>query len=96
MTIDEVLGGKRREILEAAARHGAHHVRVFGSAARGDARADSDIDFLVEFEDGRSLLDLAALIDDLRTLTGREVDVAEPDGVHWAIREQVLREAAPL
>lgn len=96
MDIDALLEGKRTAIVQTAARHGAHHVRVFGSVARGEGRADSDVDFLVEFEDGRSLLDLVALIDDLRTLIGRGVDVAEPAGVHWAIRERVLREAVPL
>ena len=96
MGIDDLIGGRRKEILQLAAAHGAHRVRVFGSAARGDAGPDSDIDFLVEFEDGRSLLDLVGLIDDLRTLLGRNVDVAEPQAVHWAIRERVLREAVPL
>ena len=96
MDIDDLIGSRRDEILRVAAAHGAHHVRVFGSAARGEAQPDSDIDFLVEFEDGRSLLDLVGLIDDLRALLGRNVEVAEPQAVHWAIRERVLREAVPL
>ena len=96
MDIDGLLGGKREAVLRVAAAHGAHKVRVFGSAARGDAGPDSDIDLLVEFEEGRSLLDLVGLIDELCALLGRHVDVAEPEGVHWAIRERVLREAVPL
>jgi hypothetical protein len=43
-----LLGEYRNQILELAARHGACNVRVFGSVARGEARPDSDVDFLVE------------------------------------------------
>ena len=46
------------EIREIAAKHGARNVRVFGSVARGDARPDSDVDFLVDMEPGRTLLDV--------------------------------------
>ena len=61
MTLEALLKEKREEILRIAARHGARNVRVFGSVARGDADAQSDIDLLVEFEPDRSLLDHAAL-----------------------------------
>jgi predicted nucleotidyltransferase len=53
------LARMREEILTLAARHGASNVRVFGSVARGDADDASDVDFLVDVEEGRSLLDLA-------------------------------------
>ncbi|MBC6420996.1 MAG: nucleotidyltransferase domain-containing protein [Hormoscilla sp. SP5CHS1] len=46
MGIEELLKEKREEILEIAAKHGAINVRVFGSVARGEADADSDVDFL--------------------------------------------------
>ncbi|HSG40484.1 MAG TPA: nucleotidyltransferase domain-containing protein, partial [Thermoanaerobaculia bacterium] len=61
MNIEEIRS-RRNEILHVAARHGAHHLRVFGSVARGEADDRSDIDFLVEFEKGRSLLDLGGLL----------------------------------
>jgi uncharacterized protein len=64
----EDLARVRTKILAAAARHGATNVRVFGSVARGDADAASDVDFLVDFEPGRSLLDLASLLVDLEDL----------------------------
>jgi len=96
MNIDELLIIKREEILRAARRRGAKNVRVFGSAARGESRADSDIDFLVELEPDRSLLDLGGLLMDLQQLLGREVDVVTEKGLHWYIREQVLEEARPL
>jgi len=96
MGIDELLREKREEILKIAAKHGAYNVRIFGSVARGEARADSDVDFLVEIEQGRNLLDRIALIQDLEALLGRKVDVAKPKNLHECIREKVLKEAVPL
>lgn len=96
MKANELLKDRREDILRVAAQHGAQNVRVFGSATRGDAGPDSDLDFLVEFEEGQSLLDVTALWQDLEELLGREVDVVEPEGLHWYIRDRVLREALPL
>ncbi len=91
--IAEVLGDKREEILAIAAHHGASNVRIFGSVARGKARPDSDVDFLVEIEAGRSLLDRIGLIQDLEDLLGRKVDVAKAENLHERIRDRVLKEA---
>lgn len=96
MTPDQLLKEKREEILRVAARHGAHNVRVFGSVARGEADEESDIDLLVEFEPGRSLLDHAALLLELEELLGCDVDVVSDRGIKARIRERVLREAMPL
>lgn len=96
MGIQERLAAQRADILEVAARHGAHNVRVFGSVARGEAGELSDIDFLVSLEKGRSLLDLSGLLLDLQELLGCEVDVVPDDSLHWYIRDRVLREAMPL
>lgn len=96
MGISEVLDQKRGEILRLAAQRGARNVRVFGSVARGEASAQSDIDFLVEMEPGRSLLDLGGLLMDLQDLLGRKVDVVTEKALHWYIRDRVLREAIPL
>jgi hypothetical protein len=96
MSVAEVLKVKREEVLRVAARHGARNVRIFGSAARGEAGPSSDVDFLVELEEGRSLLDLVGLWQDLEKLLDRPVDVVEPEGLHWYIRDKVLREAVPL
>jgi uncharacterized protein len=68
-------------------------VRVFGSVARGEANRQSDIDFLVELESGRSLLDLGGLQMELESLLGRRVDVVTARGLRARIREHVLREA---
>ena len=96
IAIDQLLKGKREEIVRLAAQYGARNVRVFGSAARGEAGDGSDLDFLVEMESGRSLLDLAALRNDLMDLLGRNVDVVTEDSLYWLLRRKILREARPL
>ncbi|GAA6623534.1 nucleotidyltransferase family protein [Scytonema sp. NUACC26] len=96
MGIDEILKAYREEILRIAAEYGAYNVRVFGSVARGEARLDSDVDFLVELEPQRTLLDQIALIQSLSELLGRKVDVTEPETLHDLIRDKVLREAVAL
>ncbi len=93
---DPLLQAKRQEILALAARHGARSLQVFGSFARGDAHAASDIDFLVELGDDATLIDLGSLQMDLQDLLGRKIDVVEPDALHWSIKDEVLREAVPL
>ena len=96
MTLEALLKEKREEILRIAAKHGARNVRVFGSLARGEADAQSDIDLLVEFEPDRSLLDHAALWLELQDLLGCKVDVVSEGGVKARIRDRVLREAQPV
>jgi predicted nucleotidyltransferase len=92
----ERLRVRRREILDYAASHRARNVRVFGSAARGEAGATSDVDLLVEMEPGRSLLDLVGLWQDLEDLLGTHVDVLSDGGVSPHIRERIYAEAVPL
>lgn len=87
---------KRDEILQIAAKHGARRVRIFGSVARGEADAASDLDLLVEMELGRSLLDLGGLLMDLQDLLGCGVDVVTEKGLRKRIRDRVLREAVAL
>src|SRR6266511_505368 len=87
---------RREQILELARQHGAHNVRVFGSVARGEADAASDIDFLVDLEPGRSLLDLGGLVMDLADLLRRPVDVVTTRGLGARMRQRVLNEAIPV
>jgi hypothetical protein len=96
MNVLEELRAKRGEILRIAAKRGARNVRIFGSAARGEADAESDVDVLVDMEPGRSLLDMGGLLMDLQELLGRRVDVVSERGLRERIRERVLREAIPL
>lgn len=96
MALDQLLKAKRPEILRIGAKCGARNIRVFGSVVRGEADERSDVDFLVEMEPGRSLLDMGGLLMELRELLGREVDVVTERGLKPRIRDRVLREALPL
>jgi predicted nucleotidyltransferase len=96
MGTDEIIGKRRNQILALAAKHGAFNVRVFGSVARGEADSESDVDFLVDLEDGRSLFDIGGLLYDLQILLHRNVDVVTEKGLHWYIKDSVLKEAKPI
>jgi len=96
VSLAEFLVSKRDDILRIARKHGARNVRVFGSAARGEDVPESDVDFLVELEPGRSLFDHVALLQELEDLLGRKVDLVEPEGLHWYIRDKVIAEAVAL
>ena len=87
---------RRAEILQLCARYGASDVRVFGSVARGEADVASDVDLIVRFEPGRSLLDHAALWLELEALLGCRVDVISEAGLKPRVRDRVLSEAIPL
>ncbi len=70
--------------------------RIFGSVARGEAKPTSDVDFLVDMEPNRSLLDMGGLLMDLQKLLDRKVDVVTERALHWRIRDRVLAEAKLL
>ena len=96
ISYNELLQSKREEILRIAAKYGAYNVRIFGSVARGEADSESDIDFLMNMEPGRSLFDLCGLLSDLEDLLGCNVDVVTEDGLRDRIRDRVLKEAIAL
>ncbi|MEA5513242.1 nucleotidyltransferase family protein [Nodularia sp. UHCC 0506] len=96
MGIEELLLPFGEDILNIAAKYGAYNMRVFGSVARGEATPDSDVYFLVELQPQSSLFDYIALMQDLATLLGRKVDIAEPNNLHELIRDKILSEAVPL
>ncbi len=87
---------KRDQILRICRRHGVRAIWVFGSVARQEHDARSDVDFLVELEPDRTLLDLAALKRELETLLGRPVDVLTPASLRAPMKERVWKEARPL
>ncbi|MFN8448006.1 MAG: nucleotidyltransferase family protein [Anaerolineae bacterium] len=94
--IDDLVWGKRDEILRLARKYGATNVRVFGSVARGEATEHSDIDFLVDFPPDYSLWDRIGLTQDLEELLGRSVDVVLAARLREMIRDEILRDAVPL
>ena len=86
----------RSKVEPAMRRRGVVRAGVFGSVARGEDTSDSDVDFLVEFEEGRTLLDLSGLRLDLIDLLNGDVDVATPASLHPRLRDQILAEVVPL
>jgi predicted nucleotidyltransferase len=96
VTLDTLRAERREEILRLAAWHGAHNLRVLGSVARGEANENSDLDLLVAWEPGRSLLDHAGLVQDLEQLLGIKVHVGTEKSLHWYVRDRILREALAL
>lgn len=95
VSMNDILA-RREDILRVAARHGARHLRLFGSVVRGEQGTGSDVDLLVHLDEDRSLLDHVALIQDLGDLLGCKVDVVNDEVLHHAIRDRVLEEAVPL
>lgn len=87
---------QRRRLFDAAERHGVSHLRAFGSLARGEATAESDVDLLVDLKPGRTLLDLAAFRREAGEILDLPVDVATADMLKDRIRDEVLSEALPL
>jgi len=96
VTLETLRDEKRADVLRLAERHGARNIRVFGSVARGEACDTSDLDLLVEWEAGRSLLDHVGLVQDLEELLGTKVHVGTERSLHWYVRDRILKEARPL
>ena len=92
----EELKAYRDDILAIAKQYHAPNIRVFGSVVRGEATADSDIDFLVDVSPEQTLFDLIRLTRSLKELLGCEVDVAQSTVLHPKIRDEVLHDAIPL
>ncbi len=94
--LKDVLQQQKDEILATADRYHAVNVRLFGSVARGDASEESDIDLLVDFLPGSTLLDQVALIQELSTKLGRKVDVVSSRALNKHLRQRILKESVNL
>ncbi len=93
----DTLREQREEILQIAASHGAFNVRVFGSVVRGEETSESDIDFLIDYDQERTTPWFpGGLLMDWQDLLGRKVDVLTESGISPLIRERILSEAKPL
>ncbi len=96
MTTLDMLLEKREEVMQLAKKHGVISIRVFGSVARGEESATSDIDLLVTTGSDLSAWFPAGLILDLENLLGRHIDIVTESGLNSLLRDEVLNEAVPL
>jgi len=94
--IAEMIGEKRQQVLLLARQHGVTRIRVFGSVARGEAHADSDIDLVVQIAPEKSIFDLVALWQDLSDLLGREVDLVTERSLQASNKRAALADAVEL
>lgn len=94
--MEDLLLGKREEIIRIAEKHGARNVRLFGSMAHGEATETSDIDLLVDTTEETSPWFPAGLVAELEELLGRRVDVVTTNGIYWLLQRRILNEARPL
>lgn len=92
----DLLDLKRAEILAAARRHRARQVYVFGSVARGDAQQDSDVDLLIDFEPGITLVELAQLKHELESILERNVDIVSSMSLPESLKTQIEKDAVRL
>src|SRR5690242_18747628 len=96
MTTRELIRSKRSELMALAEKYGVSNIRLFGSALRGDDGPGSDIDLLVDMEEGRDLFDLGGFQYYASELLGRRVDVLTDGGIHHLIKDRIIGEARPL
>ena len=96
LTTIELIHAKRDDVLQIAQKHGVTSIRLFGSVARGEDSADSDIDLLVTTGPEVSSWFPAGLILELKELLGREVEIVTEPGLNSLVRDQVLAEAVAL
>lgn len=84
---------KLRQMKPALEKYGVKRLRLFGSVARGDDRPDSDVDLLIDFQDGVTFFEIMDVQESLEKQTGRKIDIVTPGGLHEALKEKILREA---
>ena len=97
MSLKDLIQENREKILEITANHGAFNVRLFGSVARGEDTADSDIDFLIDYDLAKtSPWFPGGLLVDLEDLLGCKVDVVTEKSLHHLTKQRILKEAIKL
>jgi len=94
-SLRDLVSAKREQVLVVAARHHAYRIRLFGSVARGEDGPDSDIDFLVDFDEKSSLFDLMRMSRELEELLGHPVDIVSAGGLKDR-DEHILSESVDL
>jgi len=93
---EKIIREKREAILRLAAQYGARNARFVPSLRVGGGKPETEVDFLVDLEQGRDAFDVAGLMADLSDLLDREVYVVTENGLHERIRGQALEEAVSV
>lgn len=93
MTLQDDVLARLRAAAPSLRTHAVQEIWVFGSVARGEATAGSDVDILVDLSAPVSLFDLVRLRRRLEMVVGRRVDLVTREGLRPQLREQVMREA---
>jgi uncharacterized protein len=94
--MNKLIADNQIAITNLARQHGIKSIWLFGSMAKDDISDASDVDFLVELEQGRDLFDLGELLIDLQTLLKRKVDLVTKDSLHPRLYSRVVNEALSL
>lgn len=94
--VGQLVRHKRRELVAAAAAHDVRNLRVFGSVARGEDRADSDVDLLADLPPGMGLLGLGRVQAELEAVLGAKVDLVPANDLKPAVRERAERDLIAL
>ena len=94
--MDSDLEAITKKILPILKEAGVTRAALFGSATRGEANEESDLDLLVELAEGLRLLDLAALKLRLEAGLSRPVDVLTFSSVHPRLRPYIERDQVPI
>jgi predicted nucleotidyltransferase len=91
-----ILQSRRAELLALADKYGVKNIRVFGSVARGEEDADSDIDLLVTPLPKTSLFEFMDMEEELQALLGRKIDLVSDGGLSPYLKDRILTEAKPI
>ena len=83
----------KKKALPVLKNHSVKRAAIFGSYARGTAKARSDIDFLIEYKgETKTLFDLVDLKSELEEIFDRKVDIVTYNSIYWRIRDRILAE----
>jgi uncharacterized protein len=96
MKLRESILERGTELTSICSRHGARNLRLFGSVARGEDTAESDVDVLVDLQAGRTLLDVARLALELERAIGRHVDVVPATGIPTSVLAHIKHESVSV
>jgi len=94
--MDPLVIKNRHKILALAKKNGVTNIRVFGSMAKNQASQNSDVDFLVEIEKGKTGFALGGFLMDVSELLHRKIDVVTENSLHKRIHDRVIQEAVPI